>query len=224
MATRATLFQNINNTVYSNDYNYVACDWMLSRMAMILIPGNYSTLYNNSTKICRRTTRPTARTTAITLPMTAPSDLTPLSTAWFKAAVSGGLTSSRLDLAIPASSLTYNASANVIRVESIRIPGAPIPPRIAGMRILERTGGRRSWRMARYQASPFILAGTTIPKITPATLATCSPDLIRGCSSFVVEYACNFYTKKSDGSGAAAANLPNGQPPDRAHAGSNRPA
>jgi hypothetical protein len=68
----------------------------------------------------------------------------------------------------------------------------------------------------RYQASPFIpsIVATpstpfTGPKITSATLSTCAPDLIRGCSQFVVEYAGNFYTKNVAG-GAASGALYNG--------------
>ncbi|HET6248029.1 MAG TPA: prepilin-type N-terminal cleavage/methylation domain-containing protein [Tepidisphaeraceae bacterium] len=183
LSTGGTWYDPASGTQNSNPNNYYASDWMLSRMAMILIPKPADSNYraDNGGLSPLAGGNPFQQTQAASL--SASTDLAATSIAIYGSparATTGGIEAYSYHLAA-----TNAAGPNL---------GGAWWPQVIDYR---------------YQASPFILSGTTTPKITPSTLAQCAPDLIRGCSQFIVEYAGNYYTKdltRADGSASATLN------------------
>lgn len=178
-----------------NDNDYFASDWMLSRVATILVPTptSYDTPYLQDA-----------------------NGLTPLNgqvqTATggiYQPATSGSYTINTARYDIAATSIAkYGSTSRADGIASYSWSPTANP----GVNY-----GKDWWDPViafRFQAGPFILPSTfaagSATKVSAQTLSSCAPDLIRGCSSFIVEYAGNFYTKNP--SGANSNGIPDGTP------------
>ena len=173
-----------------NDTNFYSADWTLARQAILLLPA-IPTADNKAYF-------PDAGNSANSLaPLAFETD--DMGNAAATAQVGSGNTpytvgSSRIDLA-QTSIAFYNTKLSRFANDAT----TPTNP---------------TWYDAltayRPTASPYVLpipsGGESVDngKVNAFSLAMASPNLLRGCSQFIVEYTGNFYTKTADGTGGVA--------------------
>ncbi len=184
----------------TNDHNFFASDWMLMRMAILL----NDTLVKNPTGDYLAYNSGTG------------NELSPLSATSMSASGKYSIDTARLDVA--ATSIAYfsiqDPSSNTTRKNGIwqyawNYTGTN-PPSLYGQNWWDQMVGN-----FRYKAGPYMLpepGANAAAKITPYGLAKTAPNLIRGCSQFIVEYAGSYYSKNPDGTASTANVDSNGNP------------
>lgn len=205
----------------TNDNNYYASDWILTRSATLLVPKPSDPDYIVDPYVTPSLAGNPASglQPLVGWPRTPTGKFTTLSSPSAHSPSMNGKTytldQSRLDIAntsieIWGSPYRKNPASNVYDGIASYNPNLAAPY-YNSTAVASNPDWWDPLINYRCQTSPYLLpdpnSTATTPKITPYGLALCAPALIRGCSQFIVEYAGNYYTKLIDGTANQTKNI-----------------